>query len=289
VTSVEEKMPDEEAYIPLDTPVHLSAMPFGCGRTASAIFLTLLGLILSILSKRSLQYVKMEEPVNISDDFSGITDFGMVRLQLCYKDEFMASREIDGDSSVAVPYLNGTDDVDESAHHEPCFILRLSASIIDDPRWEFSRVSMSIAIALGAFFCIMMILTVRWESINMKPIGAGLIVTYLFQSFSFFFYDTNLCRQHACKLGFGTYLSMLASFCWFGAAMIAIIMDVHHTKKMRRLARREQRRRRRLERRMNRKSTTATGHTESTCDSNNAPPPAVIMEKHPDEGILWKV
>jgi hypothetical protein len=208
---------------------------------------------------------------------------------MCYKDEVMASREFGGDSSVAMPYLNGTSDGDEFTQHELCFILRLSSSLIEDAMWEFSRVSMSIATALGAFFCIMMISTVRWESINLKPIVAGLLVTYLFQSFSFFFYDTNLCRQHSCEMGVGTYLSMLASFCWFVAAMTAILMDVHHTKKMRQFARREKRRRRRLERRMKRKSTTATGHTDCTSDSDDGPPPAVVTKKHTDEGVLWQV
>jgi hypothetical protein len=290
VVSVEEKMPDEEGYIPLDATVHFSSMPFGRSRTAGAIFLTLLGLILAIFSKRSLQFVKLEEPVYISDYFSAVSDFGMVRLQMCYTDDFLESREFGGDSSIAMPYLNGAVDVEESAHREPCFILRLSTSIIEDTMWEVSRLSTSMAIALGAFFCIMMISTVRWESINLKPIVAGLLATYLFQSFSFFFYDTDLCRQHSCKLGVGTYLSMLASFCWFGAAMIAILMDVDQTKKMRQLARRERRRQRRLERRMKRKSTTATGRTDSRrSDSDNGPPPAVVMERHPDEGVLWQV
>jgi hypothetical protein len=270
-------------------------MPFGRARTGSAVFVTLLGLILAILSKQSLQFVKLQEPLDMSPHFAGVTNFGMVRLELCYTSEYLESLQF-GDSSVSMPYLNGALDVDESAQRDPCFILSLSTAIIEDTMWDVSRLSTSMAIAMGAFFCIMMISTIRWESINMKPIGVGLLITYLFQSFSFFFYDSRLCRQYSCKLGAGTYLSILASFCWFAAAMIAILMDVHHTKKIRRLARREWRRRRRLERRMKRKTTTATEltQTSSTQDSSsvhfdNGPLPAVITEKHLDKGILWHV
>ena len=270
----DEKMPDEEGYIPLDKRIHFSWMPFGRARTGSAIGVTLLGLILAILSKRSLQFVKLQKPLDMSLHFANVTNVGMVRLELCYSND--------------------------NNNNNPCFILPLSTTIIEDTMWDISRLSTSMAIAMGTFFCLFMILTIRWESINMKPIAIGLLITYLFQSFSFFFYDSRLCQQHSCLLGTGTVLSILASICWFAAAMIAILMDVHHTKKIRRLARRERRRRRRLERTMKRKATTDTEISQTTTsnkqdyysssvhfDSN--PVPAVATKSHLDEGKYWHV
>ncbi len=117
--------------------------------------------------------------------------------------------------------------------HFSCYNVRLSTDIVEDTMWEVSRLSASLAIVLGVFFCILLISTVYWESINMKPVAIGLLVTYLLQSFSFFFYDSQLCREHSCKLSSGTYLSIFASFCWFGASrrkLAAVV--IYHQKRM---------------------------------------------------------
>ena len=197
-----------------------------------------------------------------------------------------------------MPCLNAPMTVTEEgpqyqATMDSCHVIRLSNTIIEDTMWEVARVSTSMAIALGGFFCVMMISTLYWESINMKPIAVGLLITYLFQSFSFFFFDSQLCREHSCSLSDGTIMSIVASFCWFVSAMVAILMDVHHTRKLRRLARLERRRLRRLrKKKLQRESSTTTTETNSSNGSSlHAREDGLVESEQPadDTVEIWQV
>ena len=293
----EDELDDDEPLIPKR---HFTWMPFGHALTWGGILIMLLGLTLATLAKSTTSFVKLGQPFDISPLMVPLTDVGLVRLNICYSDDYLDALE--SNTQMRMPYMNSAVDISDKTTrnipHKPCFTVRLSAEMIEDTMWEVSRLSASSAIALGAFFSLFMISTIRWESINMKPMAIGLLMTYLLQSFSFFFYDAQICRDRGCTLGLGTYLSILASFCWFGASMICILMDVHHTRKMRHLARLERRRRRRLRRqKLKRKLSTETTRTE-TCSSDgiasehslNSPPEVNQKEIHDaEEGMLWQL
>ena len=287
---------DEE---PLDRINHISFMSFGHGRTWTAIVSTFLGLVLAILSKRSLHFVTLESPLVLSPHFNEITAVGLVRLQMCYNDTFVGDRRL-FEETVSMPYLNAPVTVEEDTpayeiSSDSCYTIRLTATLIEDTMWDVARISTSMAIALGSFFCIMMITTIYWESINMKPIAIGLLVTYLCQSFSFFFFDSQLCREYGCSIAQGTVMSVIASFCWFVSAMSAILMDVHYMRKMRRLAHLERRRQRRLRKRRLQRETslTTTEHTSSVGSSSQHSAEGGLVETVPQKecahNAVWQV
>ena len=275
VLAAAEIVDDDEPLVPKR---HCIWMPFGHARTWSAVLLMGMGITFAILARRSTSFVKLGTPMELTPHLQPVTDVGLVRLTLCNADESLQE-------DVDMPYMNAMVDMSDETTtqqiaHSSCYNVRLSADIVEDTMWEVSRLSASLAIVLGVFFCALLISTIYWESINMKPMAIGLLVTYLLQSFSFFFYDSQLCREHSCKLSSGTYLSILASFCWFGASMVCILMDVYHTRKMRRLARQERRRRRRLRRaeRLKRKASTETSKTETSTSSSDLSSEEDVME-----------
>ncbi len=293
VAAAAEIVDDDEPLVPKR---HCIWMPFGHARTWSAVLLMGMGVTLAILARRSTSFVKLGIPMELTPQLQPVTDVGLVRLTLCNNDESLQK-------DVVMPYINAVVDTSDETDTQPiahfsCYNVRLSTDIVEDTMWEVSRLSASLAIVLGVFFSILLISTVYWESINMKPVAIGLLVTYLLQSFSFFFYDSQLCREHSCKLSSGTYLSIFASFCWFGASMVCILMDVYHTRKMRRLAREERRRRRRLRRaeRLKRKASSATSKTEASSGSDLSSeedvlesPEAVIEENFDEERMAVPV
>lgn len=287
-----EVLDDDKSLVPKR---HFVWMPFGHGRTWSAIAFIIAGIVLAIFAKRSTSFVALEKPLVLTPHFAPITNVGLVRLDFCFADEHVQDKE-----PVDMPYTNTMVDVTDktatgrSTSIGQCSTVRLSSDVVEDTMWQVSRIAASLSIALGIFFCIMLVCTIYWESINLKPMAVGLLITYLLQSFSFFFYDSELCRDHGCKLAMGTYLSILASFCWFGASMMCIVMDVYHARKMKRLARLERRRRRRLRRaeKLARKCSTGTAQTErseaSEEDDMDAPP-VMVDEGVGLQGGDWKV
>lgn len=65
----------------------------------------------------------------------------------------------------------------------------------------------------------------------MKPIALGFLVAYFFQSFSFFFFDSMLCRTNACRLSGGSIVSIFSCFFWFVSGLVCLRMDsVYHAK-----------------------------------------------------------
>jgi hypothetical protein len=96
-----------------------------------------------------------------------------------------------------------------------------------------------------------------WSTINLKPVALGLLMTYFFQSMTFFFFDSGICREHGCRMSSGAASAVVASIFWFAAALGTIWMDMVYIQKKRRRERRERRRRRRERRRKRRREARA--------------------------------
>jgi hypothetical protein len=179
--------------------------------TAIAVVACLSGTALSILTRRSYAFVRLEKPFYVSPTYDPLYSVGMLRLLVCY--------------NTTITGQTGCEDLD------------LSAEDVQDNMFELSRMFLSLGTSMGAFFTIFLTSAVFWESINLKPLGFGFLVAYFFQSFSMLFYDTQICASNKCQMGPGSLMSIAASLCWITACVAAAKMDYFKTR-----ARRERRR-----------------------------------------------
>ena len=138
-----------------------------------------------------------------------------------------------------------------------CRSIKITSSTLTDTLWHVSRTFLSLAIGFGFFLSFMLTSAAYWSTINLKPVAVGLLLTYFFQSMTFFFFDSGICRQHNCKMSSGAAAAVVASIFWFAAALGTIWMDMVFVQKKRRRERRERRRRRRERRRKRRREARA--------------------------------
>ena len=205
---------------------------FGKLLTPVAVISCLLALVFAVIAKRSDAFVQLEDPIQLSPLFDPVNHIGLVRMELCYNE---TARVIDPAMDGAQFTAGATFVINAP---KGCYDFVLSPSFVDDAMWEVARVFLSLAIALGSFFTLMLATSVIWESINLKPIAIGLLVTYFCQLLSFFFFDSQLCRRHNCALANGSILSIVASMLWFVAGLACIRMDVVYQGKQRLLEKR---------------------------------------------------
>jgi hypothetical protein len=250
---------------------HLSPFAYGKKLTVSAVLFALTGIVLAVLSKRSLSFVTLDNRIEISPQLNEVERIGLVQLRLCYNETSAASaRQLEATnefvrrlSTETVPTTSAGKAV---SHHDQtgCFVLRLTTETIDDTMWNVSRSFLSLAIAFGSFLSVMLCLSMYWESINLKPVVLGLLLTYFFQSLSFFFFDSDLCRDNTCRLAEGSIMSILASLCWFLSGLCCIRMDVLYRAQQSKWDRRRKRAIKKLK--LQRKYSEATEATTITED-----------------------
>jgi hypothetical protein len=124
-----------------------------------------------------------------------------------------------------------------------------------------------------------------WKSINLKPVAIGLLVTYFFQSLSFFFFDSDLCREYKCHLSEGSITSIVASLFWFLSGLCCIRMDVLYQTQQRRWIRRRDRALKKL--RLQRMLSEVTDLATATTDTEDVQP-ATPEASQPDIQSLMK-
>jgi hypothetical protein len=182
---------------------------FGHGKkwTLIAIVLSWIGFAFAFLSRSSTEYVTLDIPIYIDAVFDTVTEIGLINLRLCYNESF----------------------TDQSG----CMIHELAADDVDDRMFQISRSLVFMAILFGGFLSTCLSASVWWTSIDLRPIGIGFLITYFFQSFSFLFFDTELCFEHKCHFGRGCYFSAVASVCWLASGIAASRMEATKHKKMR--------------------------------------------------------
>jgi hypothetical protein len=229
---------------------HFSIFAFGKWLTMASIIFALAALTLSIFSRKSLKFVKMRNLVEISPQLNLVQDVGLYQMNLCYNETGVGanSRRISELEDIYLSrYLSYEQTLDRDEgnpeNHNSlrgCFILNLTLEIVKDFVWNVSRAFLSLAIVSGSFLALMLCLSIYWESINLKPVALGLLLTYFFQSISFFFFDSELCRKYGCEMNEGSFVSVASCFCWFLSGLCCIRMDIcYQTEKRRRLRRRK--------------------------------------------------
>jgi hypothetical protein len=235
---------------------------FGHGKpwTLIAILVSWAGVILSAYSRNSLQFVRLDAPLLIDSTFDYVDSIGMIRIQVCYNETVVGQ--------------NG------------CQVIDLTPEIVDDSRFEAARIMLTLGLWFGAFFATVLSTAIYWESINLRPIGFGLLFTYFCQACAMLFFDTELCATNTCRPGVGCIYCIVASFCWITACGATAKMDAIKS----RLARRRRRQALReankaakairkkhyretkaiLRKKLERETSSATEQTASTTSSNSS-------------------
>ena len=220
---------------------------FGHGKlwTCIALAFAWVGCIFAIISRLSTNFVNLKHGFEVSPLYEPVTSVGMIRMVLC------SNETMTGD-------------------HLGCQIIRLSPEEINDNMFEVSRALLTLATALGVLLATVLSTSVYWETINLRPVGFGFLLTYFFQSFSMLFFDTKLCNDYTCTMGTGGILCILASFCWIGTCIACAKMDsfkVRAARARRKAARKKAKQERREARKrkieLARKQSSATTGTES--------------------------
>lgn len=222
---------------------HLSWFGHGKTTTLIPIALAIMALILSIFSRLSLRFVSLSEPLYVSTYFMKLDAVGLNRIRLCYNDSIVHGRmltyiddyNVVTASSTTIPLSTSRS---AKVPGTGCNILELTTENVDDTMWDISRSCISFAVYLGSFLTIMLGTSIYWQSINLKPIAVGILVVYFFQSVSFFFFDSKLCREHICRLSEGSFASILSCVFWFASGLACIRMDIIYQSKLRRYERR---------------------------------------------------
>jgi Skp family chaperone for outer membrane proteins len=234
---------------------------FGHGKpwTLIAIFVSWAGVVLAAYSRNSLQFVTLDDPLLIDSNYDYVDSIGMIRIQVCYNETVVGQ--------------NG------------CQIIDLSPELVDDSRFEAARILLTLGLWFGIFFATLISTAIYWESINLRPIGFGLLFTYFCQSCAMLFFDTELCATNTCRPGAGCIYCIVASFCWFTACGATAKMDAiksGHARRRGRQALREANRaakaiRKKLYRetkairkKLEQEASSATEQTASTTSSNSS-------------------
>jgi hypothetical protein len=215
--------------------------------TTVAVLACLAGSALSIATRRSYAFVHLREPLYISPMYYPLYSVGMLQLHICY--------------NTTLTGVTGCQD------------LELTAEDVQDNMFDISRSFLSLATSMGVFFTIFLSSATFWESINLKPLGFGFLVTYFFQSFSMLFYDTKICSTNKCQMGPGTFMSILASLCWITACVAAAKMDYFKTqarRQRRREARRTYKETKKASKSKRERSRKAMAYTERTASTGSS-------------------
>ena len=102
--------------------------------------------------------------MDVAPIYQEVDTIGMFHMEVCFNETYSAS------------------------HQKGCQIFPLTSRDIDDNMFDLSRIFLMLATLFGSFFTLFLITAVFWESINLKPIGLGLLAIYFLQSFSMLFF-----------------------------------------------------------------------------------------------------
>jgi len=212
---------------------------FGHGKawTFVAVGVAWMGAICSIMVRQSTAFAVLEEPVTMGNN-NPFDKIGLVRLELCYNE---TASDLSG-----------------------CRIISLGSDDIDDSMYQLARLFGSGSPIFGGFFAIFVTTAVFWETIDLRPIGFGLLLTYFLQSFTMLFFDSDICDRKKCSVGPGCYLCIFASFCWVTACIATAKMEGIKQRLTRRRLRRAKRRAKKALRAAERKKAVEFKRKQST-------------------------
>lgn len=187
------------------TDEHIQLFAHGKFWTCLGVITAWFGMIFGVLARWDPAFVTVDSPIYIDASFLEVHEVGMINFMLCY--------------NVTYTGMSG------------CASHRLEAAETNDTMFQVARSMAFLAIFLGSFLAVFMAASTFWKSINMRPIGVGLLITYFLQSFTFLLFDSNLCSDHKCNAASGTAYSIVASLCWITACIAALRMNAVKTRR----------------------------------------------------------
>jgi uncharacterized RDD family membrane protein YckC len=207
LNSTQRGSPASPSLLPSDSDIvatkHLRWWGHGKRWTCLALLYAWAGSVLSVFTRQSPQFVTLAVPVAIaSDAYEPIHKLGLFYIQLCYNE-------------TASDGLSG------------CQMLTLRSSDVSDNIYDVARLFGSLSTILGPFLTLFLTTSVVWETINLRPIGFGLLLAYFFQSFTMLLFDSDICQESHCSVGAGCLLSIGAALCWLGSCLATAAMEAH--------------------------------------------------------------
>lgn len=202
---------------------HINRWGHGKLWTILALLFAWTGCICAVFTRQSTQFVNLREPLLITEFYEPIRELGIIRVQLCYNESIPDN-------------LTG------------CKIIRFSRKEVEDMKFNLSRSFFTLGSFLGMALSVVLSTSVVWESINLRPVAAGFLLSYLLQSFSMVFFDTDLCHEYRCQMASGGFLSISSCICWIATLMAVAKMDLFKVQSIRARQRAALRAERRAER-----------------------------------------
>jgi hypothetical protein len=226
---------------------HFQWCAHGLVWTCMAITFGWVGVGLSFAARQSTGFVQLKEPMYLDPRYEKISAVGMIQLELCFNETHLDILEElnDDDQLEAQPgnrmfdlpltdikshdYKQANDfvaDVIDDATI-PCIVHRLTSDDVhDDAMYTMSVSTAFLAMVFGGFVTICLTFSAFWKTINLRPIGAGYLIAYFLQSFTFLIFDSNLCKDNmGCSMSRGGTLSAIASVCWIISCATCARMD----------------------------------------------------------------
>jgi heme exporter protein D len=179
---------------------------------------------------------------------------GIIRVQLCYNESIPDN-------------MTG------------CKIIRFSREEVEDKTYNLSRSFFTLGSFLGMVLTLVLSTSVIWESINLRPVAGGFLVSYLLQSFSMIFFDTDLCHVYKCQMATGGYLSITSCICWIATLMAVAKMDVFKEQSIRARQRAALRATRRAQRQEKKRMARSKRPTKTIRNDDEVDKPSVNEKK----------
>ena len=175
--------------------------PFGHGKfwTCLSLFFAWTGVLCAVSSAHSVRFVRLQKPIQITPMYYPVERMGLLRTEIC---------------------LNAT-----AAGADACKVISIDSEDIRDNKFGMARLFLVLGTVFGVFFALILSTSVYWESINLRPVAVGFLISYFFQSLSMLFFDTEVCASNKCRVDHGCVLSILAALGWIATCIATSRMD----------------------------------------------------------------
>eukprot|EP00536_Pseudo-nitzschia_multiseries_P009591 jgi/Psemu1/325710/estExt_fgenesh1_pg.C_2710011 len=228
---------------PPSSKEHIEWCSHGTLWTCMALAFAWCGVGLSYMARQSTDFVSLNQPMYLDPRYETIPAFGMIKLELCWnathlevldelrddggelnhKERRRTGELVEYERNNVVPVSTVLDE----DRVLDCMVHRLTSDDIhDDTMYTVSQAVAFLSMVMGGFVTICLTASIFWKSINLRPIGAGYLVAYFLQSFTFLVFDSDLCGDHqGCTLSGGGILSAIASVCWIVSCAASARME----------------------------------------------------------------
>ena len=240
IPSAERKSKRKSSNKREEKQVHLKCCGHGIVWTTLALVAGIIGVYTSFTAVWSTDFVNLARPLDIAPIYEEVDQLGLFNIKVCFNQN---NTEMHGCMDYNLP----------------------STAIEGDNIFQVARLFVSLGAFFGALATGILVSSLFWESINLKPIYMTLLLAYFLQSFTMLFFDSNACSEKGCRIGRGCSYCIGASMCWIVACLATTRMDnfkkraIYRRKIQAKLARKERRRQRRLNKMYSSDIKTAIG------------------------------